>query len=1068
MNPTCDEEHVTLLTSAEQQFLIHRRAVHFSHGVLRRTHKLCRGFDYPYKHHPHFCSSCPAGNSTYPTLNTKRSRASQPLERVHTDIWGPTHKASINGNRFVICFVDDYSRHIAVYFIKHKSQAVDAFRQYIDEHSVPLQLNIRQLQSDGGGEYHGPLADLCRLNGCTQIFSSPDLQQQNSVAERTWRTLSSATLRMLEDAQLPAEFFEDAMRTAAWTKNRMFSTAVDGMTPHEAMWSEQPDLSLLKVWGSPAYVHIPHGKRVKLKQDALAERKTKLQAKARPTIFTGYAPRCKAWQFYDPNTKSYVTSRVATFNERVNDDTSTLKLLKQPQPADLELSTLETDFEKATLPTDIFEPTTQPVPAPVARATRSNTKISDVPLEGRNETSTSTSTSTSSSTSTATPENVRWTPTPRDDMTIKQIARYFGVNGNSYYDWVITFSPFGTDNDGKPESMKLAPMHARKPTRFERGTDVPCPISNKSFARSHANTERRRNRHSLRQRHKSVHEAYSVYLVYALTVTSAHHTLAFPEIHHSMITPTNFGKVKQSKERDQWWEAMNAEYTSLIGLGTWELQKREPSDTVIGSMWSYKIKEKSDGSIDKFKARLVARGDQQAASTFTDIFAPVIKFVTLRVLLAIACIMDWDLQQIDIGNAYCNAFVTEDYLLMRQPAGFEQYGPNGEELVCRLRKSLYGLKQAGRQWNSLLNDWLINSKWKLKRARSDYCLYYANVNDKVLLVGCYVDDLVITGNDPQLIQDFKTDIGKRFKITDMGALKWILGMEVVRDRKKRTLTLHQRKYINDILNDFNMQECNPRLTPADPSARLSKEDSPQTDTDKAATDTTLYRRMVGKLVYLMVASEPMISFAVSQLSRFFSCPGPKHFAACKYAIAYLKGIRETQGLVFRGDVGFDLHAYCDSDWAGCPDTRRSTSGYAIMFAGAAISWLSKRQPTVALSSAEAEYVTACLACQETQWIRQMLTEIGVPISKEPTVVLSDSQSAIAMANNPTAGRAKHIDIKYHFVKEARENKVVSFKYVPTNQEAADAFTKSLARPKFVEFRNTITGNVETLHVHAIV
>ena len=193
-------------------------------------------------------------------------------------------------------------------------------------------------------------------------------------------------------------------------------------------------------------------------------------------------------------------------------------------------------------------------------------------------------------------------------MTIKQIARYFGVDSNSYYDWVITFSPFGTDNDGKPESMKLAPMHARKPTRFERGTDVPCPISNKSFARSHANTERRRNRHSLRQRHKSVHEAYSVYLVYALTVTSAHHTLAFPEIHHSMITPTNFGKVKQSKERDQWWEAMNAEYTSLIGLGTWELQKREPSDTVIGSMWPYKIKEKSGGSIDKFKARLVARG----------------------------------------------------------------------------------------------------------------------------------------------------------------------------------------------------------------------------------------------------------------------------------------------------------------------------------------------------------------------------------------------------------------------------------------------------------------------------
>ena len=180
--------------------------------------------------------------------------------------------------------------------------------------------------------------------------------------------------------------------------------------------------------------------------------------------------------------------------------------------------------------------------------------------------------------------------------------------------------------------------------------------------------------------------------------------------------------------------------------------------------------------------------------------------------------------------------------------------------------------------------------------------------------------------------------------------------------------------------------------------------------------------MVGKLVYLMVATEPIISFAVSQLSRFFSCPGPKHFAACRWAISYLRGIQADQGLTFRGGAGFNLHAYCDSDWAQCPDTRRSTSGYAAMFAGAAVSWISKRQPTVALSSAEAEYVTACLAAKEVQWIRQLPAEIGVLVSKDPATVYSDSQPAMHM--------------------EAKDRGVANFRFDPSSEEAAGALTKA--------------------------
>lgn len=1063
MHPTCTEEHAAMLTSAEQQHLSHRRATHYGHAALRRTAGLCRGFDYRHTNHPPFCDCCPAGNSKYPSLKSKRTRASQPMERVHCDLWGRAQVSSLNGNRYVICFVDDFSRHIAVYFLKKKDDAPAALLKYIDEHSTPLHINIRSIQSDGGGEFIGEFADICRVNGIVQNFSAPDLQAQNSVAERTWGTLVSATLRMLEDAQLPATYFEDAMLTAAWVKNRLYSTAVDGMTPQEALWNERPDLSLLRVWGSPAYVHIPQGKVVQLQPSTAAERKLKLNSKVRPAVFVGYAPHFKAWRFYDPGTKSYFTSRIATFNERVGDGTPTLTLLKHDQPADLELSELamhlgDLELDSATAPPN---PPNNAADAPAARTRRYNS--TGTTFEGRG---------TEGANAAPTPQppllsqpssnraNTRWMPTPRDNMTVRKLARYFNVDYTSYHKWMSSFSPFGVDAGGNNEAMKLTPVGKKgNATRFEQGTDVPVPINDADFANVHAATQQQQRRSSVRQRHNNAKEATSVFLAFSLTATAAYHTL---------VTPTNYGKVQHSPQRDEWWESMTSEYTSLVGLGTWTLQPRKPGDKIIGSMWSYKIKENADGSIDKMKSRLVARGDQQASSSYSDIFAPVIKFVTLRILLAIACVMDWDLTQIDIGNAYCNAVVTDDNILMRQPPGFEQRGPNGEELVCRLRKSLYGLKQAGREWNSLLNEWLVNSKWKLTRCRSDYCLYYANTNGKVLLVGVYVDDLVITGNDPALIRTFKADIATRFKITDLGELKWILGMEVERDRKNRTLTLHQRKYINDILELFDMQNCHPKQTPSNPSIRLSKADSPETEREKAAVDLTKYRCMVGKLVYLMVASEPIISFAVSQLSRFFSCPGPSHFSACRWAISYLKGIHGDQGITFRGAAGFNLHAYCDSDWAGCPDTRRSTSGYVVMFAGAAVSWISKRQPTVALSSAEAEYVTACLAAQEVQWIRQLLAEIEVPMDKGPTIVHSDSQSAMHMANNPTAGRAKHIDIKYHFVKEALEREVVGFRYCNTNEQAADVLTKSLSRPKVVQFRNIIEGKLESLYVHALV
>jgi hypothetical protein len=219
-HPTCSTTHLATLTDADMQHLMHRRAAHFSHGVLRKTHQLdiARGFDYRHRH-PVFCDACPAGNSRYPSTTTKRTRASQPLELVHCDLWGKAQCRSLHGNRYAMCFVDDYSRYIKLYFLPSKDKAADALRAFIDEHAAPLKLNLHAIQSDGGGEFLGAFRDICKTNGIRQQFSAPDFQSQNSVAERTWRTIFSAVVRMLEDCHLPCEYWEDAAGTAAHVKN---------------------------------------------------------------------------------------------------------------------------------------------------------------------------------------------------------------------------------------------------------------------------------------------------------------------------------------------------------------------------------------------------------------------------------------------------------------------------------------------------------------------------------------------------------------------------------------------------------------------------------------------------------------------------------------------------------------------------------------------------------------------------------------------------------------------------------------------------------------------------------
>jgi hypothetical protein len=359
--------------------------------------------------------------------------------------------------------------------------------------------------------------------------------------------------------------------------------------------------------------------------------------------------------------------------------------------------------------------------------------------------------------------------------------------------------------------------------------------------------------------------------------------------------------------------------------------------------------------------------------------------------------------------------------------------------VVRLNKSIYGLKQAPRVWNETIDN--ILKSMGLKPTHQDPCVYSGNINGQKIYLGLYVDDLIICCKEKSIIRTIKDKLSSLFKITDIGPLKYCLGYEVDRDRENKTLKLHQAGYIKEIIQRANMSDCKSISVPADPSVRLSKEMSPKSPEEKEFMKKVPYRQIVGALLYLVSGTRPDLSFSVSQVCRFMHDPGKRHWEAVKQIIRYLKGT-QFRGLVL-GGTGGELQGYVDSDHAGDKDTRRSTTGYIFYLFGGPISWNCKTQPTVALSSTEAEYMALSSSAQEAIWLIGILNSLGIN-NHETVTLFCDNQGSIKLAKNPTNhSRTKHIDIRHHFIREAVDSKKIQLEYINTKENLADMLTKPL-------------------------
>jgi hypothetical protein len=499
----------------------------------------------------------------------------------------------------------------------------------------------------------------------------------------------------------------------------------------------------------------------------------------------------------------------------------------------------------------------------------------------------------------------------------------------------------------------------------------------------------------------------------------------------------------------EWKAAIQDELQKLVSMGAFKVTDLPKGRKRVNSRWVFNVKYTSTGLIDKFKVRLVAKGFSQAYGTdYTDTFSPTIKMDSLRALLAIAAANNWPIEQMDIVSAYLAGTLDED-IYMEPPDG---YGlPDGA--TVQVIKALYGLKQSGRVWYKKIQELL--EKLGLYRTDSDWSVF-AN-KDKTLLVGVYVDDLVITGPSLAAIKALKTAISAAFPVKDLGSIKMCLGLHIVRDEASRTLSIDQTQYIKNMLVAYRMEDCTLVSTPID-----GYESTAPALLGEPRADSQLYQQAVGSLQYGSVGTGMDITYAVGRLSQHLIDPTIRHWNAVLRVFRYLKGTLYYCLVFHLGPIDATLTGYTDADYASAQD-RVSISAYTFIFNGASIAWSSKRQRTIATSTVEAEYIALCAGAKQAVWLRGLFIELGQDkfLSKapgKPVLLYGDNQGALALVENPeNHARTKHIDVQYHYIRYLVGNKSITTAYCPTDQMAADVLTKPLTKVKLLRCLETTFG-----------
>jgi hypothetical protein len=509
--------------------------------------------------------------------------------------------------------------------------------------------------------------------------------------------------------------------------------------------------------------------------------------------------------------------------------------------------------------------------------------------------------------------------------------------------------------------------------------------------------------------------------------------------------PTSFEEAMRSDHSSKWLKAMEDEMESMRTNEVWDLEPIPKGAKTVGCKWVYKTKCDSQGNIERYKARLVAKGfTQREGIDYNETFSPVSCKDSFRIIMALVAHYDLELHQMDVKTAFLNRDLEEN-VYMAQPKGFVMEGK--EQMGCRLKKSIYGLKQASRQWYLKFDKTIKH--FGFKENIEDNCVYSKFKNGRFIFLILYVDDILLASSDISLLLETKKFLSSKFDMKDLGEASFVLGIEIHRDREKGVLGLSQKTYIEKILKKYNMHKCSASPAPIVKGDRYGDFQCPRNQFELDQMKVVPYASAVGSLQYAQVCTRPDLAFVTGLLGRFQSNPGQEHWKLVKKVLRYLQG---TKGLMltYRRSESLHIEGYSDSDYAG--DDRKSTSGYVFTLAGGAISWKSSKQTVTTSSTMYAEFVACYEATGQMNWLKKFLPGLKVVESiDKPLKLYCDNNPAVQYAhNNRSSGAAKHIDIKYYVVKDKVRDQIISLEHIRTEKMLADPLTKGLPPNVFRE------------------
>ncbi|WJZ84138.1 hypothetical protein VitviT2T_003758 [Vitis vinifera] len=902
------------------------------------------------------CPICPLAKQSRLPFGTSAISSTKPFEIIHCHIWGRYQHPSLFGAHYFLTIVDDYTRFTWIFLMRHKDEAQSLLKRFFSYVFTQFEFCIKTFRNDNGREFTS-LHSFFQDNGVIFQHSYVYTPQQNGVVERKHRHILQVTRALKFHAQVPTQFWGECALTAVHIINWLPSPVLSFKTPFELLYSKPPSYSYLHVFGCLAYatnVHTSH----------------KFDYRAMSSIFIGYPVGQKAYKLFDLSTKKVFTSRDVKFHEDIFPYVS----LKP----------------NSTLPslTHNFGPI--PLVAHDISSSLDSTSHALSPLLSNHTSTLSPTTENDDFSFPSRPSVLVIKPSSQIDPNPSPLPSTTLVSPSSVPPFAsIPFAPPTETPIFSPET------HSPKPiTPLSRHITPPIKLHN--YVCSHVSSNQL----------SSLIPGPTKGTRYPLANYVSYHRYkpayrSFVAQHSAVTEPRSYSEAAAHPE---WQEAMCFELQALQANGTWSLTPLPVCKTSIGCRWVYKIKHRSDGSIERYKARLVAKGFTQLEGVdYQDTFSPTTKIISVRCLLALVAARGWSLHQMDVNNAFLHGDLHEE-IYMSSPPGLRRQGE--ENLVCRLHKSLYGLKQASRQWFAKFSEAIQFADYA--QSRADYSLFTRKQGKSFTALLIYVDDILIIGNDPVSIPTTKFFLHSHFHLKDLGDLKYFLGIEV--SASKNEIFISQRKHALEIIEDAGLLGAAPIDTPMERGLKLS-------DKSDLLKDQGCYRRLVGRLIYLTV-SRPDITYVVHVLSRFMHQPRKAHMEAAFKVVRYLKNA-PGQDLFFSSNNDFRLRAYCDSDWVGCPLTRRSTIGYCVFLGPSLISWRSKRQKTMSLSSVEAKYRAMIGAC------------------------------SLHIAANPIFHeRTRHIEMDCHYIRDKIQDGSIITRHVSSAHQLVDILTKPLGKEIF--------------------